>query len=187
MRSLLMSETHPPNLAEIELLVLDVDGVLTDGKIMLTDGGEEIKAFHVRDGAGMKYWKRAGGKLAVISGRGAPAVVRRAEELDVDFLRLNAKNKLPALQEALAELKVTPEQTAVVGDDLTDVPLARVCGFSAAVADAAEELKQVTSYTTKLPGGTGCVREVIELILKAAGKWQGILKRYFPESEEPAQ
>jgi len=182
-----MSETDQPNLTDIKLLVLDVDGVLTDGRIMLTGDGDEIKAFHVRDGAGMKYWKRAGGKLAVISGRGCPAVIRRAEELDVDFVRLNARNKLPALQDALSELNVTAEQTAVVGDDLTDVPLARACGFSAATADAAEELKQVACYITELGGGQGCVREVIELLLKAAGKWQGILKRYFPDNEEPVR
>ena len=182
-----MNAADLPDLTGIKLLVLDVDGVMTDGRIMLAPNGDEIKAFHVRDGAGMKYWKRAGGKLAVITGRGSAAVLRRAGELDVDFVRLNAKDKLPALNDALAEMDLSPEQVAVVGDDLTDVPMARACGFSAAVADAADELKEVASYTTSLPGGGGCVREVIELILKATGKWPEILKRYFPENEEPVQ
>jgi 3-deoxy-D-manno-octulosonate 8-phosphate phosphatase (KDO 8-P phosphatase) len=182
-----MSTADLPDLTGIKLLVLDVDGVMTDGRIMLAPNGDEIKAFHVRDGAGMKYWKRAGGKLAVITGRGSPAVLRRAEELDVDFVRLNAKDKLPALNDAMAEMDLRLEQVAVVGDDLTDVPMARECGFSVAVADAADELKKVASYTTSLPGGAGCVREVIELILKATGKWPEILKRYFPENEEPVQ
>jgi len=182
-----MSTADLPDLTGIKLLVLDVDGVMTDGRIMLAPNGDEIKAFHVRDGAGMKYWKRAGGKLAVITGRGSQAVLRRAEELDVDFVRLNAKDKLPALSDALAEMDLRPEQVGIVGDDLTDVPMARECGFSVAVADAADELKEVASYTTSLPGGGGCVREVIELILKATGKWPEILKRYFPENEEPVQ
>ncbi|MCP4376991.1 MAG: HAD-IIIA family hydrolase [bacterium] len=179
-----MNSTNLPDLTGIKLLVLDVDGVMTDGRIMLTSSGDEIKAFHVRDGAGMKYWKRAGGKLAIITGRGSQAVIRRAEELDVDFVRLNAKNKLPVLNEVMTEMNLTPEQVCVVGDDLTDVPMARVCGFSAAVADAVDELKEVACYTTLLPGGSGCVREVIELILKATGRWPDILKRYFPDDEE---
>jgi 3-deoxy-D-manno-octulosonate 8-phosphate phosphatase (KDO 8-P phosphatase) len=184
---LLMNTTDLPDLTGIKLLVLDVDGVMTDGRILLTGEGDEIKAFNVRDGAGMKYWKRAGGKLAVITGRGCDAVLRRTKELDVDFVRMHAKDKLPVLKEVLAEMNLTPEQTAVVGDDLTDVPMARYCGFSVAVADAVDELKDVASYTTTLPGGAGCVREVIELILKAAGTWPEILKRYFPDNEEAQQ
>lgn len=181
-----MNNINLPDLSEIKLLVLDVDGVLTDGRIMLTGSGDEIKAFNVRDGAGMKYWKRAGGKLALITGRGSDAVKRRAEELDVDHLCINAKDKLPALNEVLARLDLTTNQAAVVGDDLPDVPMARVCGFSVAVADAVSELKAIASYTTSLPGGAGCVREVVELILKATGKWPDILKRYFPDIGESA-
>jgi len=182
-----MNTTDLPDLTGIKLLVLDVDGVMTDGRIMLTGSGDEIKAFNVRDGAGMKYWKRAGGKLAVITGRGCDAVLKRTAELDVDFVRMHAKNKLPVLHEVLAEMNLTADQAAVMGDDLTDVPMARECGFSAAVADAVDELKSVATYTTRLPGGAGCVREVVELILKAARKWPGILKRYFPDTEETEQ
>jgi 3-deoxy-D-manno-octulosonate 8-phosphate phosphatase (KDO 8-P phosphatase) len=166
--------------AGIGLLVLDVDGVLTDGRIVWTDGGEQIKAFHVRDGAGMKYWRRAGGKLAMISGRGGQAVLRRAGELDVDAVRIEARNKLPAYRQVLAELGFSPEQTAVVGDDLPDLPLMYRCGLPIAVADAVEEVRRQAAYVTQARGGRGAVREVIELILKKAGKWDGILARYRP-------
>ncbi len=165
---------------KIDLLVLDVDGVLTDGRIILTPDGDEIKAFNVRDGSAMKYWKRLGKKLAVISGRGSPAVSRRAKELDVDAVRLNAKTKLPAYEQILVELGVSEDRTAVVGDDLTDLPLLGRCGFSVAVADAAEEVKSRVDYVTRLPGGAGAVREVVEMMLKGAGLWEAILERYLP-------
>lgn len=169
----------------IELLVLDVDGVLTDGRITLTADGQEIKSFHVRDGSGMKYWKRAGGRLAIVSGRSSPVVLRRAEELDVDVVRLGAKDKLPAFEQVLAELDISADRAAVMGDDLADVPMMRRCAVPIAVADAADEVKQVAVHVTDAPGGGGCVREVVEMILKRAGKWQGILSRYFPPGEEP--
>jgi len=166
--------------AKIDLLVLDVDGVLTDGRIVLGPSGEEIKSFHVRDGAGMKYWKRAGGKLAIISGRSSAAVRCRAEELDVDIVRLNAKSKLPAYEEVLAELGLSPEQAAVVGDDLPDLPILRRCAFPVAVADAVDEVRRAAAYVTRSPGGAGAVRELVELILKRAGRWDDILARYLP-------
>jgi len=173
--------------ASIDTLVLDVDGVLTDGRITLTAGGEEIKSFHVRDESGMKYWKRAGGKLAIVSGRGARAVVHRAKELDVDAVRLNVKDKLPVFEELLAELGTTPERAAVMGDDLTDVPMLRRCGFSAVPADATREVREIADYVAETPGGQGCVREVVERILKRAGRWQAILSRYFPSGQEPRE
>jgi len=166
------------DLSRIEVLVLDVDGVLTDGRITLTDSGEEIKSFHVRDGSGMKYWRRVGKKIAIISGRGSKAVEYRAGELDVDVLRLNSKDKLPVYEEVLAELHAAEETVAVIGDDLTDIPLMKRCGLAVAVADAPEELRDMADYVTRLPGGQGCVREVIELILKSSGLWAKILERY---------
>lgn len=171
--------------AKIDTLVLDVDGVLTDGRITLTPAGEEIKTFHARDGAGMKYWRRAGGKLGIISGRASPAVLRRAEELGVDAVRLDAKDKLPVFEELLSELDTAADRTAVIGDDLTDIPMLRRCALPVATADAAEEVRRVAAYVTRTPGGRGCVREVVEWILKRAGKWQTILSRYFPPGQEP--
>ena len=169
--------------AEIELIVLDVDGVMTDGRITLTPAGEEIKTFHAHDGAGLRYWKRLGGKLAIITGRGSPAVTHRAKELGIDIVRLNIKDKLPAYREILVELGVSAGQTAAIGDDLTDLPVLNNCAFAVAVADAAEEVKAAAAYVTKLPGGAGCVRETVELILKRAGKWHEVLGRYAPQGQ----
>jgi 3-deoxy-D-manno-octulosonate 8-phosphate phosphatase (KDO 8-P phosphatase) len=166
--------------ARIELLVLDVDGVLTDGRVTLTGAGEEIKTFHVHDGSGMKYWKRVGKKLAIISGRGGQAVLRRAEELDVDLVRLNARNKLPAYEQVLAELGCRDDQTAVIGDDLTDLPMLRRCALPVVPVNGVDEAKRVAAYVTRKPGGSGCVREVVELILQNAGLWETIMSRYLP-------
>ncbi|NLW87777.1 MAG: HAD hydrolase family protein [Planctomycetes bacterium] len=168
----------------LRLLVLDVDGVMTDGGVMLTESGEEIKTFHVRDGSGIKYWQRTGGLAAMLTGRGSPAVLRRAEELQVDAVRINAIDKLPVYREILRELNVAPEHVAVIGDDLIDLPLLRNCAFGATVADAVEEVKAQASYIAKAPGGRGAVREVIELIMKRAGTWARILQRYEPQQAE---
>jgi 3-deoxy-D-manno-octulosonate 8-phosphate phosphatase (KDO 8-P phosphatase) len=172
------------NFSQIDLLVLDVDGVLTDGKIILSPAGEETKAFHVRDGSGMKIWHRVGKKLAVITGRASPAVALRAKDLDVNALRMGALVKLPAYREVLAELGVSSNRVAVVGDDLPDIPLMRHCAFPIAVADAVQEARDQAAYVTHAPGGCGAVREVIELILKGSGLWEQVLERYFKDPQE---
>ena len=171
------------DLRNIDLLVLDVDGVMTDGRIILTPSGDEIKAFHVRDGSGIKYWKRSGKKVAIITGRGSPAVEIRARDLEVDAIRLNARAKLPAYREVLAELGVPRERTAVVGDDLPDLPLMLRCAFSVAVADACDEVRAAAMHVTGATGGHGAVREVIELILKQSGQWAEVMKRYTQSDE----
>jgi 3-deoxy-D-manno-octulosonate 8-phosphate phosphatase (KDO 8-P phosphatase) len=163
---------------KIDLLVLDVDGVMTDGSVMLSPTGEELKTFHARDGTGMKYWRRGGGCIAMLTGRSSPAVVLRAGELEVEALRVGLKEKLPAYLQVLAELGVSEDRAAVVGDDLPDLPLLARCAFPVAVADAVKEVRQAAAYVTNLPGGKGAVREVVELIMKAAGKWPAILARY---------
>ncbi len=165
---------------DIRLLVLDVDGVLTDGRIILSPEGQEFKIFHDRDGAAMRFWKRSGGKLAIISGRSSPAITRWAEDTDVDVVRTNAKQKLPVYMDVLKELDVAAENTAVMGDEVGDLPLLVNCGFPVAVADAMEELKSKAVYITRLGGGAGCVRELVEMILKKTGKWKQIMKRYSP-------
>jgi len=168
----------------IELLVLDVDGVLTDGKITYCSCGEEIKSFNSKDGAGMKYWKRTGKKLAIISGRSSQSIVRRAEELQVDAVELDRKDKLEAYRRVLSVLRIGEEATAAIGDDLTDLPILMHCAFPVAVADSPEEVKSAAAYITSLPGGSGCVRETIELILKRAGQWEQVISRYL---EEPCE
>lgn len=171
---------------QLDLLVLDVDGVLTDGRIVYTAGGDELKAFSVRDGSGMKYWKRVGKRVAIITGRESPVVARRAEELHVDVVRQGAKFKLPVFREVLAELGVPPERTAVVGDDLTDLPMLRHAALAACPADAVAEVRRQADYVCDAPGGAGCVRELIEHVLRNAGRWDEIMHRYLDDDAQYA-
>jgi len=164
--------------AEIDLLVLDVDGVLTDGRIVYDDAGRELKAFCVRDGAGLKYWHRSGKRSAILTGRNSPAVARRAEELGVSAVRQGALRKLPALREMLEELSVPASRTAYMGDDLPDIPPMRECALGVTVADAVAEVKALADWVSPLPGGRGAVRWAIEKLLRAGGLWEAILQRY---------
>jgi 3-deoxy-D-manno-octulosonate 8-phosphate phosphatase (KDO 8-P phosphatase) len=170
--------------AHIELLVLDVDGVLTDGRIVYTDAGEELKAFHVRDGSGLKQWTSLGKKAGIITGRRSPIVERRARELGVTAVIQGAENKMSALMEMLQSLGVSLEQTCAVGDDIVDVPVLRACGVAVAVADACREAKEDADHVTAAPGGRGAVREAIEWILEAQGSWQKIVARYRQQAQE---
>lgn len=163
---------------KIQLLVLDVDGVLSDGCIYMASDGVEIKSFNVKDGSGLKYWQRAGGKIAWITGRESPLVAARAKELGVDILRQGCLAKLPVYEDVLAEMNLHPEEVAVLGDDLPDLPMLLRCALAATPADGVEELRQRADYVCKAPGGRGCVRELVELILKKSGRWKQILARY---------
>ncbi len=167
-----------PDWKAIELLVLDVDGVLTDGRVIIHSDGSESKCFHILDGHGIRMWQRVGGQVALLSGRSSPATIRRAEELQIAHVLQDCHFKLPALQQLLERLGVPAANVAYVGDDLMDLPVIRYVGFGAAVADAIEEVKEQADYVTTRPGGQGAVREVIEYILKNSGRWQGLLKRY---------
>ena len=165
----------PERFARVRLLLLDVDGVLTDGRIVYLDQGGEIKAFHVRDGSGIKYWRQAGGRAAILSGRSSPAVVRRARELGIDPVIQGADEKLLGLRRILSETGFTPEQVCAVGDDLPDLPVLTRCGLAAAVADAAPEVRAVAHIVTQPPGGRGAVREVIEWLMRAQGTWNPVV------------
>ncbi len=165
-------------LRRIELLVLDVDGVLTDGQVQLDADGREIKRFHVLDGAGMKYFQRVGKRIAILSGRSSPAVIFRVAELGVALVRQNAKDKLPAYEAILDELALGREQVAVMGDDLTDLPLMRRCGLPIAPANAVAEVRQAAALITQRSGGRGAVREAIEVILRGGGLWEQVMQRY---------
>ena len=162
----------------IDLLVLDVDGVLTDGRIVYDARGGELKFFSAPDGQGLRYWLRAGHEAAVLSGRASPAARRRAREVGIRFVRQGAKDKLPVFRNLLKRLKRTPERTFYVGDDLVDVPILSYVGFAVATAGASEEVKRVAHYVTRAGGGAGAVREVIEMILKYQGRWAGVTERY---------
>jgi 3-deoxy-D-manno-octulosonate 8-phosphate phosphatase (KDO 8-P phosphatase) len=164
---------------KVKLLVLDVDGVLTDGRLYYHDDGTESKAFHARDGHGIKLAQRAGIEVALISGRSVPCVDKRAADLGIKAVAQGPKDKVPTFERFLADRGLGPEQAAFVGDDLVDLPVMRRAGFAVAVADASEHLLEVAHYVTLTPGGRGAVREVIELILAVQGHWEMIAARYF--------
>ena len=151
--------------ARIRLLVLDVDGVLTDGRLYFGPRGEALKAFHVRDGVGLQQLQRAGFKVAVISGRRSPMVAARCRELGVRHVLQGVGDKLAALRRLCARLRLTPAACACVGDDLPDVPLMRAAALSFAVADAHRVARRAADVVTRLPGGRGAVREVCDHLL----------------------
>lgn len=161
----------------IKAVILDIDGVLTDGRIGY-DGSGEIKFFHVRDGHGIKLAKRAGLKVGALSGRGAAANRQRTTELGFDFVYEDRKDKLSAFELLLAENGLKAEECLYVGDDLVDAPVLKMAGIGVAVADAPAELDRFCALRTKLPGGRGAVREVMEWLLKEQGKWEELLKKY---------
>lgn len=162
----------------IEWLLLDVDGVLTDGSIIYSDQGAEIKPFYVRDGAGLKLWQLAGKHAAVLTGRTSNIVNRRAKELGLSPVIQGAANKGLAFDNLLREHKLRPEQVCYVGDDLPDVPVLSRSGLAVAVRDACAEAKTAAHYVTHAPGGRGAVREIVELLLRAQGRWQEIVERF---------
>jgi 3-deoxy-D-manno-octulosonate 8-phosphate phosphatase (KDO 8-P phosphatase) len=164
--------------AAIELLVLDVDGVLTDGRIIYSDQGTEIKAFHVRDGAAIRWWREQNKEAAFLTGRISRAVDARAAELGITLVVQGAGDKLSAFRQLLLEARVEPAQACYIGDDLPDLPVLAHCGFAVAVADACPEVAAMAHYVTRSPGGAGAVRESIELLLRAQNCWNKIVEKY---------
>ncbi|HEY0171728.1 MAG TPA: HAD hydrolase family protein [Pyrinomonadaceae bacterium] len=164
--------------ARVRLLLLDCDGVLTDGRITPVEGGEELKSFHTHDGHGLVMLHRAGLRSGIISGRTSRLVELRASDLGVSFVRQGALNKVEVFESLLAEAGVEPGHAAYVGDDVVDIPLMRRCALGVAVADATPDTRAAAHHVTRLPGGAGAVREVCELILKAHGRWDELMKRY---------
>lgn len=167
---------------KIKLLLMDVDGVLTDGRFYLipqSDGSvTEAKVFHSRDGAGLKLLRRAGLRTGLITGRKSAAVDARARELDVDFVRQDAFEKLPAYEEIKRAASLTDAEVAFIGDDVTDLPVLRRVGLAVAVSTAHPEAKRAAHYLTRSPGGHGAVREVCDLLLRAQGKYNQILRAF---------
>lgn len=164
--------------SRISVLLIDVDGVLTDGRIVYADYGDELKFFDVQDGAGLVFWNRVGLKSAMITARTSRLLKRRAKELRVDYLVQGALLKLPAYERMLKKLGVTDEQVCAIGDDLMELPILRRVGLAVTVPYGVEEVKQICHYTTRRQGGRGAVREVVELILKSKGLWDQVLQRY---------
>lgn len=166
--------------ANITLLCLDVDGVLTDGGIMLDDNGIETKRFHVRDGAGMRMWLRLGYEIAIITGRSGKVVQHRAAELGIKHVIQGSKDKAAAFLSLTEQLGVEPQHAAMIGDDLPDLPVLRLSGYPMAVADASPEVRACAVYVTSRPGGSGAVREAIEHLLNKKDRWADAVRLFDP-------
>jgi 3-deoxy-D-manno-octulosonate 8-phosphate phosphatase (KDO 8-P phosphatase) len=162
----------------IELILSDVDGVLTDGSLWFDNDGIESKRFHIRDGQGIKLWRRAGGKFGLITGRTSHIVHVRAAELGIDIVRQGTERKLVAMKEIIAQFGLQPEQVCYLGDDLPDLAAIKFAGLGVTVADGCIEAREVAKYVTKLSGGHGAVRETIELILKTQKRWDNLMQAY---------
>jgi len=160
----------------IKLIVLDVDGVLTNGKINMDSKGEEIKVFDVQDGYGLVLFKKAGFKTAILSARSAAAVTARAHDLKIDKVYQDAYPKINAYNCLLRDFQLTDEEVCFIGDDLPDLAVLRRVGLAVGVPNAVKEVHEVAHYVTQNAGGAGAVREVVELILKTQGKWEEILQ-----------
>jgi 3-deoxy-D-manno-octulosonate 8-phosphate phosphatase (KDO 8-P phosphatase) len=164
--------------AKIELVLSDVDGVMTDGGIQILDDGQQFLKFHIRDGMGVRLWREAGKRFGIVTGRNLEAVKRRAADLWLDIVKVGVDDKLPAVDAIAADLMLSREQVCFIGDDLLDLATIRAVGLGVAVADAAEDVRRAAKYTTSVPGGAAPVREVIELLLKNTGRWQDVIERY---------
>ena len=162
----------------LKLLILDVDGVLTDGRLFFDQNGAEYKCFHARDGHGMKLLRQSGVEIAVISGRKSNSVALRMQSLGIEHVYQGHENKRQAFQDVLSRLKLTPEQVAHVGDDVIDLPILTQVGFAVAVADANFAVKRYADWCTETPGGMGAVREVCDLILQVQGHFDTLLQNY---------
>ncbi len=162
---------------KIRLIILDVDGVLTDGRVYLDARGAEIKAFHVRDGQGIRLWLDAGHEIGIITGRKSEALAYRAKELGIGHVYQGSRDKLEDYRHLLRKVNLTGDEVAMVGDDLPDLPIMRHVGFPVAVGDAVSEVKEEAKYITDKPGGCGAVREVIELVMRERGEWDQVVER----------
>ena len=166
---------------KIELLLSDVDGVLTGGGIVFDNQGIETKEFHIRDGLGIRLWQRAGFRFGILTARTSHIVRMRAVELGIEIVRQGFEDKLPAAQQIIEQCGLQPDQVCYIGDDLTDLPVMRRVGLGAAVADAAAEVRAFAHLVTEREGGQGAVRELIETLLKAKNRWDDLIRKYLEQ------
>jgi 3-deoxy-D-manno-octulosonate 8-phosphate phosphatase (KDO 8-P phosphatase) len=166
---------------KIRLLVMDVDGVLTDGRMILSERGDELKAFHTHDGIGLALAKRAGLRTAMVTGESSPIAKVRGGKLGVDSVVLGARRKREAVEALRAEFDVAADAVAFIGDDLLDIPAMQVAGLAVTVADAPAPVKAVAHVVTRARGGHGAVRELIELLLRAQRSWRSVVAAYVRE------
>jgi YrbI family 3-deoxy-D-manno-octulosonate 8-phosphate phosphatase len=170
--------TFPERCQQIELILCDVDGVLTDGGVVFDNQGIETKRFHIQDGLGVKLWQRAGHRFGIVTGRNSHIVRLRAVELEIEIVRQGVEDKLPAVRQIAAERGLRLDQVCYVGDDLPDLSAIKAVGLGVAVANACEELRKAAHFVTTCGGGDGAVRETIETILKAQERWETLIQKY---------
>ncbi len=163
---------------KIKIIVLDIDGTMTDGRIHIDENRIEMKSFDVKDGFAIAQAIEYGLIFAIITGRQSPVVDKRAAELKIKEVHQAVKNKLEKLQEILKKYSINPEETAYIGDDINDIPAMKICGLKAVPADGADEVKEIADIVCKKNGGRGAVRELLEIILKSKGIWKDILQKY---------
>ncbi len=169
-----------PRARKVAIILMDVDGVLTDGGLSFLEGTAESKTYDVKDGVGLWIARRAGLRTGIISGRGGASVLRRAEELGLDEIHLKVQDKLQAYQRILRKQKLSDPEVCYMGDDLTDLAVLRRAGMPIAVADAHPEVIRRVPFVTRAPGGRGAVREAVDAILKAQGRWREVLGWFDP-------
>lgn len=165
-------------MGRIRCLCLDVDGVLTDGRLYVHEDGRASRAFHIHDGLAIEWFQRLGGVVVIITGKRSQAVATRAAELGIEHVVQASEDKLADLEELLSRLGIELGEVAAIGDDLPDLPVLARCGFPIAVADAVEEVKSAARLVTTRPGGRGAVREAIEHLLRESGRWPAVLEHY---------
>ncbi len=173
-----LPDTLKEKIKRITHLILDVDGVLTDGRIIFDDQGRELKFYDVKDGHGIKILMRAGIEVILLTGRSSNVVDRRARDLQITEVYKGAKNKIEIYESILAAKQLRDDQIACMGDDIVDIMILRRSGFSAAPSDASDHVKLIVDLVTEKPAGRGAVRELCELILQVQGKWEEVVERY---------
>ena len=166
---------------DIKILVHDVDGTLTDGKIYVDDKDNSFKAFNVKDGFALVNWLKLGGEVAILTGKKSNIVEKRAKELGIKYIIQGSKNKKQDLKNLLKELNITFENVAYMGDDLNDLGVMKSVGFSACPKDSVQEVLEITNFISSKNGGDGAVREFLEHIMKKNGMWKKILEKYSNE------
>ncbi len=164
---------------KIKLVIFDIDGVLTDGRIIHGNYGDELKFFDVQDGLGIILLHRAGIKVAIITAKASKIVRNRAKELKVKYVFQNHHDKLKIFEKLIKKLRLSPDEVCFIGDDLIDIPILKRVGLAVSVPNSVNEVKEITHYTTEKSGGRGAAREVIDIILKSQNKWDEVTARYY--------
>jgi 3-deoxy-D-manno-octulosonate 8-phosphate phosphatase (KDO 8-P phosphatase) len=167
---------------KIECIICDVDGTLTDGKVYISEDRKKSRSFNIKDGLGLKLWRLAGFKTGFITGDASDSSHERADMLKVDFVYTDCLDKRDAIDEIIQKSGLSSEQIAFVGDDLIDIPVLKKVGLAVAVQDAVPELNECIHYKTRASGGNGAVREIVELVLKAKGLWDGIVEDFYRDA-----